>query len=139
MISLTAEGRKDEQGSALIIATLVTVILSLLGISYLMMARTLALTSASVSWWCWRRSEWPTTAYAQPSLASIAPETSPVYAPLAWAEMSCAPYLMFHLSPSTAVCTLRIAVNAGSTATSTWVSSFSLRLCAICWTSLLAS
>ena len=33
-------GRRDEQGSALILATLVTVILSLLGMSYLMMAKT---------------------------------------------------------------------------------------------------
>ncbi|PYT12250.1 MAG: hypothetical protein DMF51_13730, partial [Acidobacteria bacterium] len=33
-------GREDEQGSALIIATLVSVILALLGLSYLMMAQT---------------------------------------------------------------------------------------------------
>ncbi len=82
-------------------------------------ALTLALTRASSSWWYWRRSEWPTTTYVQPSLASIAPETSPVYAPLSCADRSCAPYLMRSLSPSTSVCTLRMSVKGGSTATST--------------------
>jgi Tfp pilus assembly protein PilX len=38
--TMTAAGRRGEQGSALIIATLVSVILSLLGISYMMMAQT---------------------------------------------------------------------------------------------------
>src|SRR4029453_8169052 len=38
--STTGTARRGEEGSTLILATLVTVILSLLGLSYLMMART---------------------------------------------------------------------------------------------------
>lgn len=41
-------------------------------------ARTFLLTRSSVSPWISRRSEWPTTTQAQPSLASIGPEMSPV-------------------------------------------------------------
>lgn len=40
MTSATRDGRKDERGSALVIAVLVTAILTLLGISYLLMADT---------------------------------------------------------------------------------------------------
>ncbi len=53
------------------------------------------------------------------SLASIGPEISPVYAPESWAEMSCEPYLIFSLSPSTRVWTERRSVNGVRTATST--------------------
>src|SRR5207237_1186829 len=42
-------------------------------------ALTFRLTSSSSSWWYARRSECPTTTYWQPSLASIGPDTSPVY------------------------------------------------------------
>ena len=51
----------------------------------------LALTSSSSSWWYCRRSECPTGTYAQPSLASIVAEISPVYAPLSNGETSWAP------------------------------------------------
>src|SRR5690606_22626132 len=54
-----------------------------------------AATTSSVSPKSVRRSEWPTIAYAQPTSFSIAPETSPVYAPLpARAETSCDPSRM---------------------------------------------
>ncbi len=40
--------------------------------------RTFAATSSSPSSWYWRRSEWPTATYEQPSLASIEAAISPV-------------------------------------------------------------
>src|SRR4051812_30164353 len=67
------------------------------------------------------------------------PEMSPVYAPAGCGDRSCAPYTRSSLSPSTAVCTLRRAVNGGSTATSTSDSSCSLRLNASFCTRLMAS
>src|SRR4051794_16194269 len=67
------------------------------------------------------------------------PEMSPVYAPAGCGDRSCAPYTRSSLSPSTAVCTLRRAVNGGSTATSTSVSCCSLRLNASFCTRLMAS
>ncbi len=86
---------------------------------WLSAALTLALTRASSSWWYWRRSECPHRTYEHPSLASMEPEISPVNAPLSCREMSCAPYPIFSLSPSTRVCTERRSVNGGSTTTST--------------------
>src|SRR5579875_1079999 len=81
-------------------------------------ALTLAFTSASSSLWYCRRSECPHSTYEQPSLASIGPEMSPVYAPLGYGDRSCAPYLIWSLSPSVSVCTLRRSENGGSTTTS---------------------
>src|SRR3954454_18458381 len=69
-------------------------------------ACTLAATTASSSPCSVRRSECPTSTYWQASAASIAPLTSPVYAPESCAERSCAPYPISSLSPATSVCTL---------------------------------
>src|SRR5690606_32952720 len=93
-------------------------------------ALTLALTSASSSPWYSRRSEWPTATYLTLSLASCAPETSPVYAPDVCADRSCAPRPISSLSASMRVWTERIEVNDGSTATSTWEKS-----CLASWSS----
>src|SRR3954447_21668355 len=49
----------------------------------------------------------------------MAPDTSPVYAPSGCGERSWAPYRISSRSPSTRVCTVRSAVNGGSTTTST--------------------
>ena len=83
-------------------------------------ALTFLLTSSSDSAWYSRRSEWPTVTKLQPSFASIAPEMSPVYAPDSCGDTSCAPWVSGSLSPSIRVCTLRMSVNGGSTATSTF-------------------
>jgi hypothetical protein len=51
----------------------------------------LARTSASVSTWSARRSEWPTMTALAPASASISAETSPVCAPEGAGWQSCAP------------------------------------------------
>src|SRR5664279_2860638 len=83
-----------------------------------MTALALALMISSVSAWYSRRSEWPTTTYRQPSLASMSAEISPVYAPEAWTETSCAPHAIGYFSPSISVCTVRMSVNGTMTAAS---------------------
>ncbi len=60
-------------------------------IPYRSAALVLARTVSSDSPCSVRRSEWPTTTNVQPSLASIEPLISPVYAPDSWAETSWAP------------------------------------------------
>ena len=54
-------------------------------------ASALARTTASVSPWSARRSEWPTMMALAPASASISAEISPVWAPDALAWQSCAP------------------------------------------------
>src|SRR5256885_2001245 len=77
--------------------------------------------------------------YWQPSLASIGPEMSPVYAPDWCGDRSCAPYPSSSRSPSIRVCTLRMSTNGGRTTTSTSASRFSGRLNASFWVSAIAS
>src|SRR5688572_29169257 len=67
------------------------------------------------------------------------PLTSPVYAPASWAERSWAPKPIASLSPVTRVCTLRSAVNGGSTTTSAASSWASFREKTTFWTSPMAS
>jgi hypothetical protein len=53
----------------------------------------LALTTASVSPWSVRRSEWPTMTEDAPASFSISAEMSPVWAPASAAWQSCPPVL----------------------------------------------
>src|SRR5262249_43766322 len=65
----------------------------------------------------WRRSEWPTITYWQPTSRSIAGATSPVKAPPSSQKQSCAASAM--LDPSSRRPTGWSAVNGGATAMST--------------------
>src|SRR3546814_14299362 len=67
-------------------------------------ATNLRATSSLLSWWYWRRSEWPTSPYFAPTSAIIAAYTPPVSAPFPLQPTSLPPHPSLppsHTSPLT--------------------------------------